>query len=465
MNIRKKFISLGSIGALMTPFIFAASCSTNNAKGEEKVKFATFNLSFATDNDATETYQRWVEYMSIKPEEQTILVNRIKNGDIITPAEKVLSERVVSTRNIAAIIQKTRPDVLLVNEFNNNGDGNNKEILKLFQNNYLSIGQSLNSMDGGLMMEPITYPFYETYATNTGLESGMDLNNDGLTDNNPQDAFGFGYYHGHYAMGIFSKYEIDVTNTRTFQEFKWKDLPNSKIPTIETDNGKLPVGMNVGDNWFTDEEWSKIRLSSKNHVDIPIKIKVNNKTETIHLLASHPTPPAFEIGGTKTNLLRNMAEVKFWQEYIENKEFIYDDKGVTGGIDGSKEKFIILGDLNADNLSGDSAKEEGILGLIKSNLVNGNIADGNLIPISKGAELEPNSKKHPKPETRTSTFGLRVDWVLPSKNMESIDTGVFWQADGEEGRLLFDDKRLGKWGNGKEVSSDHRLVWLTIKLK
>lgn len=34
-----------------------------------------------------------------------------------------------------------------------------------------------------------------------------------------------------------SKYKIDTANTRTFQEFKWKDLESAKIPTITICDG------------------------------------------------------------------------------------------------------------------------------------------------------------------------------------------------------------------------------------
>ncbi|MGL5732851.1 MAG: endonuclease/exonuclease/phosphatase family protein [Metamycoplasmataceae bacterium] len=456
---------------VFSPLVLAASCSSSTDDKveetiEKDVKVAAFNISFATDGDSNETYQRWFDYMSINRAEQDRLVKKIKDGVEMEPAEKVLAERVVQVRNIAAIIQKNRPDVIVLNEFNNEGNGENKVIMKLFQDNFLSHGQSMNSIDGGDVLQPIDYPFYETYATNTGLKSNMDLDNDGIVGDNPEDAYGFGFYHGHYAFGIMSKYEIDKQQTRTFQNFKWKDLPNSKIPKIVEDNGKIPAGMAIGDDWYTQEEWDNIRLSSKNHVDVPIKIKVGNKTQIVHLLASHPTPPSFELGGTKTNLERNLAEVQFWRDYIDNNSAIYDDEGKTGGIDGSKEKFIILGDLNSDNLYGNTASEQsGMQSLIKSNRVNHSIINGSLLPTSTGGAVENNQYNHPKPETRTSVFGLRVDWVLPSSNLETIDSGVYWQAEGEEGRLLFNDPRIGKWGNSKEISSDHRFVWATIRLK
>ncbi|MGL4343292.1 MAG: endonuclease/exonuclease/phosphatase family protein [Metamycoplasmataceae bacterium] len=461
--------SLLTLSFLSMPLLVVVSCAQgeNNMENDtmaKNLKVATFNISFATDNDPTENFKRWYDYLSIKIVKQNELIQKLKNNNFENNNEKSLAERIVQIRNVAAIIQKNRPDVLLLNEFNNDGTNQNNEIIKLFQENYLSIGQSLNSIDGGDLQEPIEYPFYETYATNTGLNSNMDLDNDGKINSSPNDNFGFGYYHGHYAFALMSKYEIDKNNTRTFQNFKWKDLPGAEIPKIEVKSKKIPKGMNVGDNWFTDEEWNNYRLSSKNHVDVPIKINVNNKVETIHLLLSHPTPPAFEIGGTKVNLKRNMAEIKFWKEYVENNSTLYDDNGKKGGLGGQKEKFIILGDLNADNLAGNSNKEEGIIGLVNSPLINQENVNGKFEPISAGAKEEANKNNHPKPETRTSVFGLRVDWTLPSANLEILNSGIYWAGETEKGRLLFNDSRIGQYGNSKEISSDHRLVWTTIKL-
>ena len=473
MNLKiKHIISLVAISVL--PIIGISSCSTPINSTEAKV--ATFNVSFATDNDSTENYQRWANFMSLEKKVQDPLIVKYKNMKDPTNQNKEtfnlnieeikLTEKIIQIRNIAAIIQKNRPDTLVLNEFNNDGTGSDKTIISNFQKNYLAHGQSLNSIDGGNIQNPIQYPFFETYSTNTGLASGMDLNNDGQINNSPTDAYGFGYYHGHYAIALLSIHEIDKKNTRTFQEFKWKDLPNSKIPKIEEITSSTPSGMKVGDNWFTNDEWNNIRLSSKNHLDVPIKIKKGNTTETINLLISHPTPPAFELGGTKVNYWRNKGEIDFWTHYINNEPTLYDDKGNKGGIDGTKNKFVILGDLNSDYFSGNGIQDKinGITGLLNSKLLNSSVATGNSIAISNGGKLEPNSKIHSKPESRTSTFGLRVDYSLPSNNLEILNTGIYWQAEGEEGRLLFNDPRIGQYGNGKEISSDHRFVWTTIKI-
>ena len=115
-------------------FIYLMLATTTTPFPHTELKFAQFNAALAVDNDPTENYQRWVDYMSIPLEEQNQLITKWKN-QTDTPEEHKLAERVIQIRNIAAIIQKNRPDVLLLNEFNNNGYGQDMRALDGFQKN------------------------------------------------------------------------------------------------------------------------------------------------------------------------------------------------------------------------------------------------------------------------------------------------------------------------------------------
>jgi hypothetical protein len=85
---------------------------------------------------------------------------------------------------IAEIIQRTRPDVILINEFDFD-EGH--QALALFQDNYLSVQQN--------GAEPINYPYSFTAPSNTGIPTGFDLNNDGRFGGG-DDAYGFGAFPG-----------------------------------------------------------------------------------------------------------------------------------------------------------------------------------------------------------------------------------------------------------------------------
>lgn len=56
---------------------------------------------------------------------------------------------------------------------------------------------------------------------------------------------------------------------------------------------------------------------------------------------------------------------------------------------------------------------------------------------------------------------LRLDYVLPSRECQLLASGVYWAAPGEPLRYLFANEQGAQ---GKEVSSDHRLVWVDIGL-
>ena len=98
---------------------------------------------------------------------------------------------------------------------------------------------------------------------------------------------------------------------RTFQLFKWKDMPGNLIPTP----------------FYSPDEVDILRLSSKSHWDVPVRIG----GKTVHFLVAHPTPPVFD-GPEDRNGRRNFDEIRFWADYITpgKSGYIYDDDGTHG---------------------------------------------------------------------------------------------------------------------------------------
>lgn len=470
--MKKKFLA-----AIVLAFAYSGSqASENTPPFPSEVTFASFNVSFAHDGDPTENFEQWAMFMNLPIERQEALLDDWRTGQL-EGANLKLAERVIQIRNIAAIIQKQRPDVLLLTEFNNDGDANSNAALNGFQTNYLAHPQSMNSVDGGDLLEPIAYPFVQNYPTNTGLFSGHDLANNGTAQaTDPDDAQGFGFYHGHYAFALMSKYEIDTTNTRTFQSFKRSDFPGAKNPTVAPvfdgqtcTEIETNFGMKCGENWFTEEEWQDLRLSSKNHVDAPILIPTKHGAKRVNALLAHPTPSGFD-KASDNNKLRNSQEIEFWLRYLEGADYIYDDEGRYGGFTG--QSFVIMGDLNADALvgTGSQAAYNGIRLLMNNKRVNHAVSQvtGKFAPVSQGAAEAPNpasdwSGTHPRPEIRSAVFGSRVDYAVPSADLKVVDAGTYWQPAGADGFLLFQDARVGT-GGSKSISSDHRYVWVTVKI-
>jgi endonuclease/exonuclease/phosphatase family metal-dependent hydrolase len=330
-------------------------------------------------------------------------------------------------RKVAQIIQMVRPDILLVNEFDYDPSGNSS---KLFREKYLE-----QSQDG---QPPIEYEYVFSAESNTGIDSGFDLNHDGKTGG-PDDSFGFGKHPGQYGMLVLSKCPIDTKAVRTFQKFLWKDLPGAL----------LPIDPKTSKPWYDEPTTAAFRLSSKSHWDVPITVG----DKTVHFLICHPTPPVFD-GAEDRNGARNHDEIRFWAEYISGSESIYDDAGKKGGLK-QDDFFVIAGDLNADPNDGDS-RDRPTVRLLEHPLVQ------DPQPKSAGGveqaekQGQKNAKHKGDPALDTGDFGdrnvgnLRIDYVLPSKNLKVLGSGVFWPAADKPEFKLVD-------------CSDHRLVWVDLK--
>jgi len=206
-------------------------------------------------------------------------LNRNSAGELIGDLSAPDDEQ---AQAIAQIIQIVNPDVLLINEFDFDPDGIAQT---LFQDNYLSTAYSLPT---GEETTPVEYPFFYLAPSNTGIASGFDLDNNGeivTTPDSPgygNDAFGFGNFPGQFGMLLLSKFPIIDDQVRTFQDFLWQDMPGALLP----DNQETPAP----NDWYSPEELDVFRLASKSFWDVPIDVD----GETIHVLASHPTPPVFD---------------------------------------------------------------------------------------------------------------------------------------------------------------------------
>ena len=331
----------------------------------------------------------------------------------------------------AQIITRVDPDILVINEIDHDIDAIDKGEdltlnLRRFKENYLSTSD---------------YKYMYVAPCNTGFLAGMDFDNNGMVASQADqgsrdhggDCYGYGAYPGQYSMAILSKIPLMNEKARTFQKFLWKDLPENLIPR----------------EWYSEDEIDIFRLSSKSHWDIPFQIGEN----IIHLLVSHPTPPGFD-GDENRNGRRNYDEIRMWVHYLNNDSVMVDDSGVRGGLS-EVESFIILGDLNAAP-HGDTLKsgQSSIDQLLKHPRVR-DCAD---LLKSTGAlnGRDPGPPKHI--ENRTAGWGnrgLRIDHILPSKDLNVSNGAVYWP-----------DKSVDSTGaaNAKKAS-DHRLLWLDIVIE
>ena len=370
-----------------------------------------------------------------------VYLNRAEEGALLADMR---SGDNVQAQKVAEIIQRTAPDVLLLNEFDYDEAG---EALRLFRENYLEVGW--NGAD------PAVYPYAFVAPSNTGVHSGFDLNRDGVVVSEPGsreyggDAFGYGEFPGKFAMAFLSKYPIAEEEVRTFRTFLWKDMPGAQLP----DNLETPEPA----DWYSAEALEAFRLASKSYWDIPVMIG----DRAVRVLASHPTPPGFD-GEEDRNGKRNHDENRFWADYITpgKGDYIYDDTGRTGGLPAGA-RFVIMGDLNSDPNDGSAPSSirqvldaptvakapapQSRGGAVQAELQGGANAG------HTGAPGEDTADFNDDPETGVGN--LRLDYVIFSKaGLREAGSGVFWPAPGEPHYDLV--------GPGFPVeSSDHRLVW------
>ncbi len=333
-------------------------------------------------------------------------------------------------QSIAAMIQAVRPDVLLLQEFDYDEKG---KAMEAFATHYLQVSQAGQT--------PIDYPYRWAAPSNTGIPTGIDLDQDGR-QTGPGDAQGFGRHPGQYAFVVLSRIPFDPTEIRTFQMLRWAQMPGARLPEKD------------GRPWYSPAALAVLRLSSKNHVIVPIKAR----DRIIHLLAAHPTPPVFD-GPEDRNGRRNADEIRLLADLITPKKsaYIIDDTGVRGGLP-ADASFIVMGDLNADPKDGDS-RPGAIAQLLDHPRIHPVVANGKHTPISVGAVHTPAKKPLMGDRTRhTAQWGLRVDYVLPSRTLKIDGSGVFWPAPDDPMAPVVNGPKGGK------APTDHRLVWVDIRL-
>ena len=363
-------------------------------------------------------------------------LNRAAAGQLVTDLSTPDNQQ---ARNIAEVLQRVRPDVVLLNEFDYVPG---RVAVDLFRRNYLGVAQQ--------GARPISYPYAFVAPVNTGVSSGHDLDRNG-TVGGGNDAFSFGAFPGQYGMVVLSKYPIDAGRARTFQKFLWKDMPGALLP----DDPATPEPA----DWYSPDVLADFRLSSKSHWDVPIQIG----KQRIHVLASHPTPPTLD-GPEDRNGTRNHDEIRFWADYISpgGNRYIYDDRGRRGGLRRGAQ-FVILGDQNSDPVDGDS-----VPGAIDQLLDSRWLRDP--MPTSRGAveaaalQGGANLTHRGDPRFDTADFNdnpapgnLRADYVLPSRRLRVLAAGVFWpERSNPLSRLT---------GEYPFPTSDHRLVWVDVAVR
>lgn len=288
---------------------------------------------------------------------------------------------------IARIIAHVDPDVLLLTNFD-----------------YDLEGQALGAFSAALAAP---YPFHFAARPNTGLATGLDMDQNGRTGE-ARDAQGYGRFAGDGGMAILSRLPIVADEVRDFSDLLWQDLPGAVLPAVD------------GSPFLPPAVSSIQRLSTSGHWIVPIQ---PSDGSLFHLLGYAATPPVFD-GPEDRNGLRNRDELRLWEVVL------------AGGMGPVPDSFVLAGNANLDPIAG-----AGLSGAMAAFLENPALQD-------------------PLPGLPTANWDddgpgdLRVSYVLPSADWQVTDAGVFWPAP--------DDPKAALLGEDGLAAGVHHLVWVDI---
>lgn len=263
-------------------------------------------------------------------------------------------------------------------------------------------------------------PHRFAFPSNAGQRTGRDMTGDGR-DSTPDDTQGYGRYAGERALALLSRWPIDEARARDFSDFRWRDLPEARLPDLDP------------------EVLAIQRLSSTGHWDIPVRI---GPVAALHLLIYQAGPPVFGRHPTR-NLWRNHDETAFWTAFLDGRL----------PMPPPQAPIVIMGGSNLDPFDGD-----GLQTAMQALLAHPALQDPQ--PRSAGAALaatDPASSAHHGPHALDTVHwpdqpgNLRVSYILPGADLMVQASGVFWPPPDSPEAALFD-----------LTNAQHRPVWVDI---
>lgn len=222
---------------------------------------------------------------------------------------------------------------------------------------------------------------------NTGMPTGLDLDGDGWRGT-ADDAQGWGRFSGAGGMALMSRLPIDGTTLRDHSAMLWRDLPGARLPRMD------------GRVFPADAVFAVQRLSSVGHWEVALRTPAG----PVWLMAWHAGPPVFG-GPHDRNRLRNAEETRFWTLRLN---------GFLGDV---PEPFVLWGGANLDPEAG-----AGDRAIIAALLAHPRLQDpAPRAPLPSGGA----------PTAATGFWpdgpgALRVDYLLPSRDVRVVDSGLIW---------------------------------------
>ncbi|MBI1169786.1 endonuclease/exonuclease/phosphatase family protein [bacterium] len=283
-----------------------------------------------------------------------------------------------------AVIGKLDADVLLLTGFDYDYDGS-----------------ALAALQDRLRGQGLDYPYALALRPNTGVPTGLDLNHDGAL-NGPRDAQAYGRFAGQAGMALLSRLPIDRAGIRDFTGLLWANLPGADLPPD-----------------LTPEARALQRLSTSGHYEIPLTYAPG---KTLRLLVWAATPPVFD-GPEDRNGRRNADETALWLHLLQGD--LPQVPASAGPYPPPQAPFVVMGEANLDPQDGEG--KTGPLRALLSLLQD---------PAPRGTSGHTDAHHKGDPALDTAYFakshmGLRLDYILPSKDIGVTAASVMWPPDSD----------------------------------
>lgn len=237
------------------------------------------------------------------------------------------------------------------------------------------------------------FPHLAAPRPNTGMDTGLDMDGDGRLGG-PGDAQGYGRFAGQGGLAVLSRHPVHLIVDHSAR--LWRDLPDSLLIDRAGRTGPEATGAGVQ------------RLSTVAHAEYRVDLP---GSDPLTLMIFHASPPVFD-GPEDRNGRRNHDEVLFWKHRLD------------GAFGPSPSlPYALIGAANLDPAGGD-----GRSAAIKSLLGDPRLRD------PPGLAGKP-TVDWPAP----GPGALRVDYILPSRDLPIRDAGVTTDPEASRHALIWVD--------------------------
>ena len=219
--------------------------------------------------------------------------------------------------------------------------------------------------------------------TNAGRPTGRDLDGRGWLD--ADDAHGWGRFEGEGGLALLSRLPLEPLDD--FTALAWDDLPGAPGPEITFG----------------------VRLSSTSHAIY--------SAGPLTLVLWGATPPVFD-GPEDRNGIRGGDEARLWSLWLD---------GAIGAV--PEGPLVLMGRSNIDPYDGDGDHAD-----MRALLRHPRLQDAG--PVGTDWPEQPAHAGDPALDTARfdGPGALRVDYLLPSRDLAVLDGGLIWPSSPSESR-------------------------------